>query len=380
MYQKEIKRTNEALIFEHIYHKNQGFSVIEVAQTLDLSFPTVKRIFQYFVTRGILVESQKTGSGVGRKAMEYLFDKDFCYAIGIRITEQRLDAILSNGVGEILQAHSIAFENLAQEDFLAFLSQFILSFLEQLSEEVLAKLMGIGISIPGIFDSEANFIEFRIGQFFPLSSLEDLQEEIPYPLYLENESNLSAIAESILGKYSKLSEFIVLTINKNVGSAHFVRRENDRNFYFKAGRIHHMTVGEEGETCYCGKVGCLGSYVSTKALQKSFQKAFPELQSLEEAFQAKYLESPQGKAIFEAYAEKLAIGLRNLIFFFNPEKVIITGSICRFQEQIYERLLDKLYYDKHIFFRGRDTISFSSFIENSSLIGAALFPIVDALF
>lgn len=59
MYQKEIKKNNENIIFEYIYNQKQGFSIAEIAETFHLSFPTVKRIFQNFLERGILIESQK---------------------------------------------------------------------------------------------------------------------------------------------------------------------------------------------------------------------------------------------------------------------------------------------------------------------------------
>lgn len=64
---------------------------------------------------------------------------------------------------------------------------------------------------------------------------------------------------------------------QNIGSSHFVRREQDRNFYFKAGRIHHMIVHQHGRKCYCGSKGCLGSYISIKALLQDVQEVFPEI-------------------------------------------------------------------------------------------------------
>ena len=379
MYQKEIKKNNENIIFEYIYNQKQGFSIAEVCQSLDLTFPTVKRIFESFLEKSILIQAKKNNHGVGRKAMEYTYNNDFCYSIGVRISEDFLHLILTNSIGKVFCQSKITIPS-QLKNICSFLEENILVFLRQINQEKKNKIVGIGISIPGIFNQETKMIEFKINHFSSFVALEELQKNIPYPIYIENESNLSAIAEAVLGKYLNLSEFTVLTINKNIGSSHFVRREKDRNFYFKAGRIHHMIVNKNGRKCDCGSKGCLGTYISIKALLQDFQEIFPEVQDIESIFHEKYRESKEGKKILEQYIEYLAIGIQNLLFFSNPEKIIISGMICHFQEYLYTKLLNKIYHSGHIFFRGRDTVVFSSFHENSSLVGAALFPIVDSMF
>ena len=117
-----------------------------------------------------------------------------------------------------------------------------------------------------------------------------------------------------------------------------------------------------------------------KTLLQNFQEKYPEIQNIEEIFEKNYHTNPKGEKILNEYLDYLAAGVRNLLFFTNPEKVIIAGSICSVQDYLYSKLLNKIYYKDHIFFRGRDTVVFSSFQENSSLIGAALFPIVDTMF
>lgn len=379
MYQKEIKKNNENIIFEHIYNQKQGFSIAEIAQNLDLSFPTVKRIFQSFLERGILMDSKRMGGGVGRKAMEYMYNEDFCYSVGVRFVEDGFQFAFINSVGKVLLSKQKEISH-EKDKGISNLLKPLLEFIEEIPESQKKKILGVGISIPGIFNQEARFIEFHINHFSSFSLLQEIQQYIPYAVHIENESNLSAIAEAILGKYLKLSEFTVLTVNKNVGSSHFVRRDTYGDFYFKAGRIHHMTVQKNGRKCYCGNKGCLGTYISMKALLRNFQEKYPEIKDITEIFDKSYHTTALGEKILNEYLEFLAAGIRNLLFFSNPEKVIIAGSICSFQDHLYTKLLSKIYHKDHIFFRGRDTVVFSSFQENSSLIGAALFPIVDSMF
>lgn len=102
MYQKEIKKNNETIIFEYIYNRKQGFSIAEVCQSLNLTFPTVKRILEDFLEKDMLIQSRKHSHGVGRKGMEYTYNHDFCYSIGVRISEEYIYLIFTNSVGKAL--------------------------------------------------------------------------------------------------------------------------------------------------------------------------------------------------------------------------------------------------------------------------------------
>ncbi|VEH38018.1 Uncharacterised protein [Fusobacterium varium] len=48
MYQKNIKENNENKIFEYVFNSNHNFVINEVAEKMDMSFPTVKRIITFF--------------------------------------------------------------------------------------------------------------------------------------------------------------------------------------------------------------------------------------------------------------------------------------------------------------------------------------------
>jgi predicted NBD/HSP70 family sugar kinase len=141
-----------------------------------------------------------------------------------------------------------------------------------------------------------------------------------------------------------------------------------------------MNINPDGNLCECGSKGCLGSYISDKALILEFKKFFPEINDFDEIFSEKYLETNFGKLLINNYIKHLAIGIRNLLFFSNPEKLIITGKICKYKNIIKPELLKAIYTPNHIFYRGEDTILFSKFNEQTGILGAAIFPIVDSLF
>lgn len=376
MYQKIIKESNENKIFKYIFTQQQNFVITDISENLNMSFPTVKRVVDIFLEKNIIVEKNKIGQGVGRKAREYSFNPEFCYSIGIRMTPEKIRIILVDANIKIKKEKNYLKD---RDIYIEFLEESIRNFLDKLSETEKNSLIGIGIATRGIVNTEKNLVEISSKNSFQLSDLKKLEEIFNIPILIENESNLAGIAESIIGSAYNLNHFISLTLSETIGCSSF-QRDNNNNFSFKAGRIHHMNINLDGNLCECGFKGCLGAYISNKALLFEFKKFYPDIKCFDDIFQKGYLDKEYGSLIMKSYIKHLALGIKNLIFFSNPERLIISGEICKYREIIEENLKKEIYVPNHIFYRGEETIIFSELNENASLIGASLFPIVDSLF
>lgn len=372
MYQKNVKESNENKVFEYIFNSENNFVINEIADKLDMSFPTAKRVLMYFLDKNIIAEEDKVGHGVGRKAREYSFNKAFCYSLGVQITEKTMKIVLVNAKGTIIKTHPdkrIKNESNIVDELIANIE----TFQNKLSKDMKKKTIGIGISIPGIVNHEGKFIEFTLNHRTNINEIKKLQNHFKIPVLVENESNLSSVAEAFLGENSKVSNFTTLTINNYVGTSFFQRDKDQIGFHFKAGKMHNMIINADN------KKQCWGEYVSNSALQSAFKKQFTGIKKYEDIFNEENLKTKEGKEILANYIKYLAVGIKNILFFSNPEKVIISGAICNYQEFIKENLLNEI-YKEDVFYRGKETIAFSPFNENSSLIGAAIFPIVDTYF
>lgn len=378
MYQKIIKENNENKIFQYLFKSQKNFVINDISEALNMSFPTVKRVIDILIKKNIILECDKIGDGVGRKAREYSFNPSFCYSIGVKISPTSLKIILINGCCEILKEKDFYYLQ-ETSNIITCLTLSIENFLADLDKDIIKKLIGIGIATRGIVNKEKDFVEFSSSRTFSLKALNPLKEKFNIPILIENESNLSVIAESIMGYGQNLNHFIVLTLSNSISCSTFQNDQQDI-FSFKAGRIHHMNINPDGNLCECGSRGCLGAYISDDAIISEFQKFFPNIKSFDEIFQPQYLNTKFGNLIINNYVKHLAIGIKNLLFYSNPKKLIITGEICKYKDLIYKNLLNNIYTPNHIFYRGEDTILFSKFQEKSNILGAAIFPIIDSLF
>ena len=71
MYQKIIKLSNEKKVFSFIFNQMNNFTVLDIGEALNITFPTVKRVIDIFLEKNIIHKQEKVGNSVGRKSLTY---------------------------------------------------------------------------------------------------------------------------------------------------------------------------------------------------------------------------------------------------------------------------------------------------------------------
>lgn len=378
MYQKKIKENNEKKVFHYIYQKRENLSIADISNDLNISFPTIKTIINKFLKDNIIKEDLKVGTGAGRKAQNYSLENNFVYSIGISVHLKELKIVLGNERGDIIK-ETIIKENFLKNNLIEKIDEILEEFLLEINEQVEKKLIGIGISVPGIVDKENNIIEITSSLRIPLNKIQNLSQKYNKKILIDNEANLCAISEKFLGLGKEFPNFIVLNIGDILNMSTFTEEDDYGNFSFKASRINHMNINFQGILCECGNRGCWGKYASEIALLEKFNNLDNNITKIKDIFKNDYLINENYSNLFNEYIEYLAIGIKNIIFLYNPEKIIISGKLSKYKENFKSELLEKI-YSNNIFFRGKNTIEFSNLQEKGIYLGAAMLPIIDELF
>ncbi len=378
MYQKKIKENNEKKVFHYIYQKRENLSIADISNDLNISFPTIKTIVNKFLKENIIREDLKIGNGAGRKAQYYSLENNFVYSIGIAIHLKELKIILGNERGDIIK-ETIIKENFLKENLIERIDEVLEEFLLDINEQIEKKLIGIGISIPGIVDTENNTIEITPLLRISLNKVKNLSEKYNKKILIDNEANLCAISEKFLGIGKEFSNFIILNIGDSLNMSTFTEEDDYGNFSFKASRVNHMSINFQGVLCDCGNRGCWGKYASEIALLDRFKKIDTSITRVKDIFKNDYLIDEEYHNFFDEYIEYLSIGIKNIIFLYNPEKIIISGKLSKYKNDFKKELLNKI-YNNSIFFKGKETIEFSGLEEKGVYLGAAMLPIIDELF
>src|SRR5699024_1937656 len=157
------------------------------------------------------------------------------YTVAIDVGGTEIKYALFSEDAEIIKQDKIPTPN-NKEDFKQAMLQIVRSF------ENDYPLDGLGISIPGFINSKTGFAE-RGGalHFLDHTNIIDLfREELSLPIFIENDANCAALAESGFGHAVGVSDFLLLTVGTGIGGALYLNDELYTGGQFKAGEFGAM--------------------------------------------------------------------------------------------------------------------------------------------
>lgn len=191
-----VKLANRRMVYDWIAQQ-PSFSRARVTRELNISGPTVQRIVQYFISRGIAVPAPRMARPrVGRQPELLKFDPGFAYCAGLYIDYEDTLIGLSNMEGALLYKQSLGSRGKDVLGLLQRLPELVRGAILEAGLEP-AKLGGVGIGVPGVVSPDGRSIQFAplIGITKPLhcaGALRDIQQALQVPVVMENEVNAAA--------------------------------------------------------------------------------------------------------------------------------------------------------------------------------------------
>ncbi|WP_181346968.1 ROK family protein [Thalassobacillus sp. CUG 92003] len=207
-------------------------------------------------------------------------------------------------------------------------------------------IQGIGVASAGIVDMEKGLIQraanLPVLEGVPVKSI--LEETFQVPVIIGNDANCAAWAEGEIGAAQSVNSFICVTLGTGIGSGIILNGElvQGKNGY--GGEVGHMTIIPNGLLCGCGRRGCWEAYASGKALEGKI--AENELLS-EKHYHPKelfkqYKHQSSCKIIVDHFIDYLSMGITNLQYVFDPERIVIGGGIIDSGDQWWEGFINTL--------------------------------------
>jgi len=356
--------------------KKRKTTKLELSEKLGLSVPTVTKMINELLELGIVFESILSESNGGRRALIFEFIPDSILSIGIKLELDYLQIALINLDGLILKKKIVNKNFIQNPEMLEILSNEIKIFIFEIGL-LSQKIKGVGISIPGIVSDDSLIL--KVGTNFKLYNInfEELEKNIGYDLYIENEANAGALAEFEKIKSKKNKNILLISVGTGIGAGIIINGSLYKGSENRAGEAGHMTLFNHGLPCNCGSSGCWELYCSNTAIINEFNKKFGNISSLKDIFNKKMLSNPEAIKIIDEYARNMGIGIKNLLLIFDCDKVIISGEICNYSKHI-RTLLEEIIFHKDIFYNGENKkMEFSEYKADSNLIGAGLLVFKD---
>ncbi|GHU65672.1 xylose repressor [Spirochaetia bacterium] len=336
-HQSIIKESNIKQLFDLVF-ENEGISRIEISRLAGLSRSTVSLLIDELMDAGLIkMTGERESDSSGRKPIGLEINGNRAQIIALSLQKDFFNCIVYNIRGKELDSFR---EKITYKKGCALkIWGIICSKLKHLDPP---KLLAVCVSVPAKINKAEKSINLSIldtDENFNLP--EEFKKMRPgLPLVIVNQSSACVYAEYKTVYKSKIRDMIYFNIDDGVGAGIMV------NGSVFAGEIGHMSIDNNGPLCICGKKGCLENSVSKSAVLKEFtvrasKNKIPNIsyRTIREAL------DNGDKATLRAAGEisaKIALGISNVICMFNPEKIIIGGSIIDLGKTFLDMVLEKI--------------------------------------
>lgn len=354
----EMKRQNKIKIVKYIYNHG-GASKQELATELGFSMPTVLQRVKELIRDNVIEEAGEYESTGGRKAKALCIVPDNRYAAGLDITQNHLSFVLVNLRGEMIYKKRIRCRFEAKDAYYREMAQYLETFLEKCQIDR-SKLLGVGISIPGIVDEEKNIMTFSHVLHLEQFDLTQLGRYIPYRTTFRNDANCAAYAEIRDTKENT----VYLSLSNSVGGAIYFDGNIYSGAHNRSGEFGHMILMPGGKSCYCGKKGCMDPYCNARVLSSRSGD------DLEQFFVKMEQGNMEFMSIWREYLGYLAIAISNLRMAFDCD-IIVGGYVGGFMEK-YIGTLEEYLKKYQIFDKGDRYIRAAKFRHQAAAMGSGI--------
>lgn len=372
--QETIKALNQKKIIQLLY-RNKQLTKQDISKELKISIPTVISNVNELIEQGFLDEAGVGESSGGRKPTIVRFLPDSRYSFGVCITKDQVEIILTN----------LNFEKIAEAFFdmpeqLDSFESLILKIKKEVDHIIKAtnipvdKILGIGFSLPGTVNEKKLLLESAPNLKLKNISFESFQHNFQFPIFIENEANASAYAESFINFNGITSSLVFISITEGIGTGIIIGDNLYKGYNKRAGEFGHMTIVKDGKQCNCGKKGCWELYASKKALINEYRKKFSNYNNKLDDFLEMTKTNSIAKDILDNYLDYLAEGIKNIILMLDPRNIIIGGELSNYKALIEADLKKKVFQENSFYTKEECKISFSNLQEKASILGAALLP------
>ena len=184
----------------------------------------------------------------------------------------------------------------------------------------------LGICCPGSISKQTGLIKNSNTQCLIGKSLKkDLEHKLQKTISIENDANCFTLSESKMGAGIGFGLVFGVILGTGVGGGIVINNILHCGRTNIAGEWGHHTLHQNGNSCYCGKSGCVETYISGPSLEKRWNKITGLTQSMPEIINN--FDYAIGKQWKDEFLENFGYGLANVIDILDPDAIILGGGL-----------------------------------------------------
>lgn len=317
-------------------------TIADLSKALNISTPKIINLFNELIQDGLIKDYGKVDSTGGRRASLYGLVAEAAFFVGVDVKSYSINIGLldfKKNLVTIKEDVPYLLEN-TMESYEAMIIV-IEEFLAELTVDK-EKLLGMGVNLSGRINNASGY-SYSFFHFHEEPLTETIEQRIGIKTFLENDSRAMAYGEFCRGVVSNERNVLFVNMDYGIGVGILI---DGKVYYGKSGfsgEMGHIPFFNNEIICHCGKKGCLETEASGNALLRILKekikdgsttqllKKFPDIEAvkLHDVMEAAQNDDMLAIELIAQVGEKIGKGLAVLINLFNPELVILGGTLAQ---------------------------------------------------
>lgn len=252
------------------------------------------------------------------------------HRIGIDLGGTKIEIIILNPANQEIYRKRIPTQQ--EQGYLAILDKVVRVY-EEARQVIDDQPHTLGMGIPGSISFKTNLVKNSNTQCLNGKPLKiDLENKLGRQVAVENDANCFTLAEALLGAGNGKEIVFGVIMGTGCGGGIAINGRVHKGIQGIAGEWGHMQIDPRGPECYCGKRGCVETYISGSGLEKIYRERFGESKTVREMVMGFRCGEPKTSALFLEFLEHFGIALSNVIDILDPDLVVLGGGLSNIEE------------------------------------------------
>jgi predicted NBD/HSP70 family sugar kinase/DNA-binding XRE family transcriptional regulator len=277
----QLRNANRRHVIETLRAKG-SLTRSALAREAGLSRTTISTLLAELIEQGLVTE-ENGGSpsdtqprrSAGRPATVVRLDHSAGAAVSIDVGARHVAVAVGDLGHQVLAEHwsSLPLGHRAQEG-IELAVDIVRELLSKADVDV-GSVIGVAMGLPAPIAQPLGMVASTniLPRWAGVHVAEETSGRLGLPVYVENDANLGALAESAWGAGAGFDQVAYIKAATGIGAGLVQDGHLFRGTTGTAGEIGHTTVAEDGPICRCGNRGCLELYAGGAALRSATRPA-----------------------------------------------------------------------------------------------------------
>lgn len=334
----DVRAANRAVVLRHV-RTHSPCSRADIAAHTGLNKATVSSLVAELIDRRLLRETGLTENRVGRPATMLVLDGEPYAALGLQVDADQLVVVGVDLAGNRLLTWRRSFATLDASPIAT------IAAVAKLARRAVSRVtadgrtvLGLTVGVPGLVDRTGTVsLAATLGwRDVPVAAeLRAALGEVAFPIAVENQANLAALAEQRHGGHAGTVDLVHLAGTAGIDAGVLVDGRMLHGARGFAGQVGHLPLDPAGPACRCGRHGCLEALVGLPAVVRRLlpdtEADGPVTDFAPEIERIRALANAGDRTVLAGLAElgrHLGHGVAILADLLNPAAVLVGGHFA----------------------------------------------------